>query len=71
MSLKVGAVEAQYYKKTQKLISLSVQNVIDCLKGNAGVSLGCDGGMAEYAFEYIIENKGIDTEESYPYQGQV
>nr|XP_054922434.1 procathepsin L-like isoform X2 [Dermacentor andersoni] len=60
-----GAVESHHFIKTGQLVDLSEQNLIDCSQdfGN----LGCEGGRADQAFEYIIQNKGIDLEELYPY----
>jgi cathepsin L len=31
---------------------------------------GCDGGLMVLAYEYILNNKGIDTESSYPYTAE-
>ena len=45
-------------------MSLSEQNLMDCDKKCAS----CDGGIMFSAFNYIKKNKGIDTEESYPYE---
>ncbi|XP_066992743.2 procathepsin L [Anabrus simplex] len=59
-----GAIEGQYFIKNKKLVSLSEQNLIDCVGGPNN----CAQGWPDTAYNYVMYNNGIDTEESYPYE---
>ncbi|PRQ29062.1 putative fruit bromelain [Rosa chinensis] len=43
---------------------LSVQQLVDC---DEKYNRGCRGGLARYAYDYIVRNGGITSAENYPY----
>jgi len=63
-----GAIEGAYRRATGRpLVSLSEQNLLDCSRDYG--NMGCDGGWQAWAFQYVIDNGGIETEDDYPYLG--
>ena len=59
-----GAVEGINAIVTGKLQSLSEQELVDC---DTTRDHGCHGGLMDFAFDFIIRNGGIDTEDDYNY----
>ncbi|GFR40260.1 hypothetical protein Agub_g832 [Astrephomene gubernaculifera] len=59
-----GSVEGINAIVTGELVALSEQELIDC---DTSQDKGCSGGLMDYAYTWIIKNKGIDTEDDYPY----
>lgn len=89
-----GALEGAHALATDKMVSLSEQNILDCSGWVVAIipvctlfvltactyllltlvpygNHGCQGGNVHTVYEYVVDNRGIDTEASYPYKGRV
>jgi hypothetical protein len=60
-------MEGQMAIKGMKLVSLSVQQLIDCADEYWG-NMGCRGGWPYYAW-YYTQYFGLEDEKDYPYRG--
>ena len=61
-----GAIEGINKIVTGSLVSLSEQELVDC---DRSYNSGCEGGLMDYAYQFVIKNQGIDSEADYPYVG--
>ena len=60
----VANLEGLYYGAKGVVVDLSEQLLVDCDTNDSG----CNGGLMEYAFMWLVKN-GIEKEEDYPYTG--
>ncbi|XP_006030868.1 pro-cathepsin H [Alligator sinensis] len=63
-----GCLESAIAIKTGKLLMLSEQQLVDCAQNFN--NHGCSGGLPSQAFEYILYNKGLMGEDTYPYRAE-
>lgn len=61
----VETVEAAWVLNGNTLTEFAPQQLVSC--DNAGNDQGCNGGMPQYAYEYIESAGGLATEADYPY----
>jgi KDEL-tailed cysteine endopeptidase len=61
----VGALEGLHSIKKSNLYNLAEQELVDCSTSYG--NLGCSGGLMDYAFQYVIDNKGLSAQTAYPY----
>lgn len=59
-----GSIEGINAIYTGKLASLSEQELVDC---DVSRDHGCHGGLMDFAFTFVIQNGGLDTEQDYKY----
>jgi len=58
-------IESMWAIAGNPLEKLSMQQLVDCDRNDNG----CNGGMPENAFRWVISNGGLDSYSSYPYHG--
>lgn len=62
----VGNLEGLYHIKYGKLLRFSEQHLVDC----DPIDAGCNGGLMENTFKWLIDNGGFMYESDYKYTGR-
>jgi len=55
--------ESMYFRKYNKSVELAPEQLVDCDKKDSG----CNGGITEWAFQYLAQAGGMMAEKDYPY----
>lgn len=63
------SVQGHLFKKLNRTINLSVQQLVDCSTQTG--NYGCKGGSLKNTLKYLHESRGIMREDNYPYKGEV
>ena len=63
----IGSVEGIWAIQNGELLRLSEQQIVDC---SWVVNLGCNGGYAQWAYQWMISNGGLALEGTYRYLAQ-
>jgi hypothetical protein len=61
----VGAIEGVHSVLKGNLYNVAEQELVDCSTSYG--NYGCSGGLMDYAFQYVIDKKGLATQSDYPY----
>lgn len=64
-----SAIEAQVFRRTGKVVPLSVQQIVDC--SSAMGNGGCRGGSLGTTLKYLKSTKGLMRSVDYPYESEV
>lgn len=57
-----GSIEGADYLTTNTLRVISEQELVDC---DTAQDAGCGGGLMDNAFQYVVQNGGLDSENDY------
>jgi cathepsin F len=60
----VGNIEGLNAIKTGKMVTLAEQQLVDC---DHNGDQGCNGGLMDNAFQYLVEAGGIESDKDYKY----